>query len=66
MSKDDYPLILTASHIMEILGISKSKEYDFMEYSGFPLIRLGKNKRVSRDAFFQWIDQQTLEGDEIS
>lgn len=58
---DDYPLFLTAEHIKEILGISKSKAYDVMKTKGFPLIPgLGKTMRVPRDAFFQWAYRQQL------
>lgn len=54
----DYPLILTADHVAEIMGISKRVAYQLMEYKGFPLIRLGRLKRVNRDSFFQWLDSQ--------
>ena len=54
----DYPLILTADHIAEILGISKRVAYDTMEYEGFPLVRIGRLKRVNRDSFFKWLEHQ--------
>lgn len=57
-SRYDYPEILTASHIAEIMHISKRSAYEIMELKGFPLIRIGKSKRVTRDAFFKWLEQQ--------
>lgn len=54
----DYPLILTADHVAEIMGISKRVAYELMEYKGFPLIRLGRLKRVNRDSFFQWLNSR--------
>lgn len=54
----DYPLILTAEHIAEIMGVSKRIAYEIMEYKGFPLIRLGRLKRVNREAFFKWVEKQ--------
>jgi hypothetical protein len=30
-----------------------------MEQKGFPLIRIGRLKRVNRDAFFKWLEQQS-------
>lgn len=53
----DYPLILTAEHISEIMGISKRIAYEVMEYKGFPLIRIGRLKRVNRDSFFGWLER---------
>lgn len=54
-SIEDYPIILTAAHIAEIMHISKRVAYEVMEYEGFPLIRIGRCKRVNRDEFFKWL-----------
>lgn len=54
---EDYPLVLTAEHVAEILGISKRHAYEIMERRDFPLIRVGRLKRVTRDAFFAWLDE---------
>ena len=54
-SIQDYPMILTAAHISEILMVSKPTAYELMEHSTFPLIRLGRNKRVQKEAFFNWL-----------
>ncbi|MCH5586287.1 helix-turn-helix domain-containing protein [Shimazuella sp. AN120528] len=58
MNKEDYPLILKADQVAEILSVSKRKAYEVMEYSNFPLVRVGRSKRVSRDAFFRWLEDQ--------
>jgi excisionase family DNA binding protein len=55
---EDYPFILTAVHIAEILTISKPTAYELMEQTSFPLIRIGRNKRVRKDEFFNWLKQQ--------
>lgn len=52
----EYPFILNANHIAEILGCSKRIAYDVMEYNDFPLIRVGRHKKVQRDAFLRWIE----------
>jgi excisionase family DNA binding protein len=58
-TKDDYPIVLTANEIMEILGIGRRKAYQLMNQEGFPCIKIGpKLKRVERDAFFAWMSQQ--------
>lgn len=56
--KEDYPLVLTVTDIMEILGIGKRIAYELMDRTDFPTVRIGKLKRVNRDAFFEWIEQQ--------
>lgn len=55
---EDYPIILTAADIAEIMHISKRVAYEVMEYTGFPLIRLGRCKRVNRDSFFGWLQSR--------
>lgn len=52
----ELPIVLEAKDIMDILGMCKTKVYDLMEAEGFPLIRLGRNKRVMRDKFFEWLE----------
>jgi excisionase family DNA binding protein len=56
--KEDYPLVLTVTDIIEILGIGKRVAYELMERKDFPMVRIGRLKRVNRDAFFNWIDEQ--------
>ncbi|WP_018764087.1 helix-turn-helix domain-containing protein [Bacillus sp. 105MF] len=56
---NDYPLVLTAVHVSEILGISKRVAYEIMEYKDFPLVRVGRQKRVGRDAFFNWLESRS-------
>jgi excisionase family DNA binding protein len=60
MTKESYPLILTVEEVAHILGISKRKAYEVMEYKDFPLIRLGRVKRVGREAFFIWLERESL------
>lgn len=56
--KEDYPLILTVKDIQEILGIGKRVAYELMERKDFPMVRIGRLKRVNRDSFFEWIENQ--------
>lgn len=57
-SSEDYPMILEAKHIQEILGVSKPTAYELMEGADFPLIRIGRLKRVMKEEFFLWLAQQ--------
>jgi excisionase family DNA binding protein len=57
--REDYPLVMTAEDIREILGVGRRKAYEIMEENEFPLVRLGgKLKRVNRDDFFRWLDHK--------
>lgn len=58
-SKEDYPLILKVSDIQEILQIGKRIAYELMDKEEFPCIKIGKLKRVNRDKFFEWLDEQS-------
>ena len=54
----DYPIILTAEHIAEILDISRRKAYEIMEWKGFPLLRIDRHKKVFKPAFIEWLMEQ--------
>ncbi|MCM3160809.1 helix-turn-helix domain-containing protein [Metabacillus litoralis] len=54
-TKDNYPFILTAKDISEILKISKPTAYEIMSQPDFPIIKIGRCKRVLRDEFIQWL-----------
>lgn len=60
ISIEEYPLVLTANHVAEIIGVSKRVSYEIMEKSGFPLIRIGRCKRVTREALFKWLNEQYI------
>lgn len=60
---DDYsswetlPLILQAKDVQMILGISKGKTYELMNSLDFPTIYLNKRMVVSKDKFYEWLNQ---------
>ncbi|RKL64968.1 DNA-binding protein [Salipaludibacillus neizhouensis] len=53
----DYPLVLTAKEVSEILQISKPTAYELMNQKNFPLIKLGRCKRVLTSEFFTWLEK---------
>lgn len=59
MEKENLPITLTANEIAQVLGISKRIAYEVMKYPGFPLTKIGRYKKVNRDAFFKWYEQQS-------
>jgi hypothetical protein len=54
-TRGDLPLVLNAKNISEIMGISQKTAHELMNDTNFPLIRIGKIKRVERDRFFLWL-----------
>ncbi|ARK28742.1 helix-turn-helix domain-containing protein [Halalkalibacter krulwichiae] len=58
-SVEDYPIILKVGDIAEIIGVSDRSAYEIMERPDFPLIRIGRQKRVQREAFFGWLEAQS-------
>jgi predicted DNA-binding transcriptional regulator AlpA len=57
-TEENYPLVLTAEEISNILKISKSNAYEMMNQPGFPILKLGRCKRVFRDEFFSWLRKE--------
>ena len=63
MTMDNYssweslPLVLQAKDVQMILGISKGKTYEIMNSVDFPTIHLNKRMVVSKDKFFEWLNQ---------
>lgn len=63
-SMDDLPVILSASDVAAVLGISRAKAYQLFHRLDFPTLKLDKRLLVRRELFFQWLDRQTqVEGD---
>jgi len=59
-SKEQYPIVLKASHIAEILAVSEPTAYKLMRQEGFPLFSSGRIMRALRDEFFKWLESQSL------
>lgn len=55
---EGYPIVLTAKEISQILKVSKPTAYELMNRSDFPLLRIGRCKRVLREAFFEWLSAE--------
>ncbi|WP_315900429.1 helix-turn-helix domain-containing protein [Neobacillus bataviensis] len=52
--------MLSATHLSEILTISKPTAYKVMDSTDFPLIKIGGCKRVYREEFDKWLEQQKM------
>ena len=52
---EEYPPVLQARHVREILGISEAKAYEVLNCSKCPTIRMGKRMVVLRDSFIKFL-----------
>ena len=57
-SPNELPLILNASDVAAILGVSRAKAYQLFHRLDFPTLKLDKRLLVRRELFFQWLDKQ--------
>jgi excisionase family DNA binding protein len=53
----EYPDVLTAKDVAEILNISVGHAYEMMRWTEFPTIKLGRVKRVRKDKFIEWMEK---------
>ena len=58
ITKENYPMVMTAKHVAEVMGVSLRIAYQVMDREDFPLIPLFRHKKVNRDAFFKWLESQ--------
>ncbi|NBI28313.1 DNA-binding protein [Chengkuizengella marina] len=58
MSHETMPDVLMAKHIKVVLSISERRAYEIMDLKSFPLIRIGRSKRVAKESFFRWLKEQ--------
>ncbi len=59
----DEKTILTPAEVAEYLGIGRSKCYELFRAEGFPVLTLGKLKRVSKIALEEWVKSQSIRGE---
>ena len=55
----NYPAILNANQLAEILGISRASAYQLLHMDSFPTLRIGKRMLVPKEKLMLWIDQHT-------
>lgn len=56
-SFDELPVMLQASHVQQVLGLSTGKAYEVMKSEGFPTQRFGKRVMVLKADFIEWLEQ---------
>lgn len=52
---EDLPLTLDVSDIQEIMGIGRKQAYELVNSNKFPVVRLKRRIKVSKDVFIEWL-----------
>ena len=61
-SFDELPVMLHASHVRQVLGLSTGKAYAVMNSEGFPAQRFGRRVMVLKADFIEWLEQNKGQG----
>ena len=59
-SYDDFPAVLSASDLRQILPLSRAGIYNLINSDGFPVIRVGKRALIPKEGFIRWLEQSTI------
>lgn|GEM_PF-583142 len=63
----ELPPMLNAKILKSIMGLSNGSVHALMKSEGFPLLKINnKRKLVPRDAFLQWLNDNTGSGNSAS
>ena len=58
-SANDLPLCLKVSDVAAAMSIGPVTAYNLVKSEGFPRIKLGRRIVIPKDAFFNWLHNQT-------
>ncbi len=56
-SFDELPVMLHASHVKQVLGLSTGKAYQLLRSEGFPAQHFGRRVMVLKADFIEWLEQ---------
>lgn len=56
---EEIPLVLDVADIQQIMGISRTSAYELVHTPGFPAFRRGRLIKISKKAFFDWMEKGT-------
>lgn len=48
--------VLTVEEVEEILRISRTKAYEFVNSGAFPIKKIGRTIRVPKKSFYEWLN----------
>ena len=55
-TKEELPMLLTASDIRSLSGLSQAKIYQLFHSEDFPTIKIDGRMFAKKEDFFKWID----------
>lgn len=55
-STADYPSVLNAKDIQQILDIGERQTYELLNSNQFHIVRVGRMIKVSKDVFLKWLE----------
>lgn len=61
-SFDELPMMISASQVAKVLGISRTRSYELVNEKGFPKIKIGTRIVVPKDEFKLWIQKEIKKG----
>jgi excisionase family DNA binding protein len=56
---ENYPTVLNAAQLAEILNVSKATAYQLLHMESFPTLRIGKRLMVPKEKMVRWIDENS-------
>jgi excisionase family DNA binding protein len=56
------PALLTVQELADFLHVGKNVAYEQCHRPGIPVVRIGKQQRIPRDALLRWLDAQAGSG----
>ena len=56
-SYDELPLVLNATDLINLLGLSRTTVYYMLRADDFPTILIGNRRMVRKDRLFQWLEE---------
>ncbi|WP_379153324.1 helix-turn-helix domain-containing protein [Paenibacillus sp. sgz5001063] len=55
-STADFPSVLNARDIQQILDIGERQTYELLNSNQFHIVRVGRMIKVSKDVFLKWLE----------
>ena len=55
---EQLPVTLCADEVAKVLGISRANAYNLMRSKGFPVVKIGKRRMVTKHDLLKWMSEQ--------
>lgn len=61
LTKENLPEVLEPKHIQKILKMARRNVYDMLKEPPFHVVRVGRNYKISKSVFFEWLEGRKQE-----